>query len=122
MLGVQILFLSSKYLAKVDAIHQKSEPVFAPKSHKIPPNPPTNTPNPPTNTPNQSKSTPKSHKPSQNGLGLLLKTHTLTPPRQAISLLALAANRVRTCAPHPPKQKPNRTAQRPHQIRELTWE
>jgi hypothetical protein len=38
----------------------------------------------------------KSHQVCKNGLGLLSKTHTLTPPRQAISLLALAAIGVRT--------------------------
>lgn len=71
----------------------------------------------------QAKSTPtthqKSHKTGQihtknhqickNGLGLLSKTHTLTPPRQAISLLALAATGVRTYATTPKqKAKPHR--------------
>lgn len=49
----------------------------------------------------QVKSTPKNHQICKNGLGLLSKTHTLTPPRQAISLLALAANGVRTYATAP---------------------
>jgi hypothetical protein len=50
---------------------------------------------------NQAKPTPKSHQICKNGLGLLLKTHTLTPPRQAISLPALAATGVRTYATTP---------------------
>lgn len=44
----------------------------------------------------QVKTTPKTTKYVKNGLVLLSKTHTLTPPRQAISLLALAATGVRT--------------------------
>ena len=43
----------------------------------------------------------KNHQICKNGLGLLSKTHTLTPPRQAISLLALAAIGVRTYATAP---------------------
>lgn len=55
------------------------------------------------------KSTPKPSQKPQNGLGLLSKTHTLTPPRQAISLLALAAIGVRTYAATPKqKAKPHR--------------
>lgn len=49
----------------------------------------------------QVKTTPKTTKYVKNGLGLLSKTHTLTPLRQAISLLALAATGVRTCATAP---------------------
>nr|DAS16549.1 MAG TPA: hypothetical protein [Caudoviricetes sp.] len=43
----------------------------------------------------------KNHQICKNGLGLLSKAHTLTPPRQAISLLALAAIGVRTYATTP---------------------
>ena len=71
----------------------------------------------------QAKSTPTTYQKTQkqaittqktcqickNGLGLLSKTHTLTPPRQAISLLALAATGVRTYATTPKqKAKPHR--------------
>jgi len=54
------------------------------------------------------KSTPKPSQKPQNGLGLLSKTHTLPPLRQAISLSALALL-VFELAPSPPKQKLNRT-------------
>ena len=57
----------------------------------------------------QSRSKPdKNHQICKNGLGLLSKTHTLPPPRQAISLLALVLL-VFELAPSPPKQKLNRT-------------
>ena len=94
-------FLSSKYLAKIDAIHQKQRRPVHQKTAKQAKS---------TSTTHQKatkhiKSTPKPSQKPQNGLGLLLKTHTFTPPRQVISLFALAATGVRTCAPHPPKQK-----------------
>ena len=70
----------------------------------------------------QAKSTPtayqkaiKTSQKPQNGLGLLSKTHTLTPPRQAISLLALAATGVRTYATTPKqKAKPHRAPRTRH--------
>lgn len=60
----------------------------------------------------QSRSKPhKNHQICKNGLGLLSKTHTLPPPRQAISLLALAATGVRTYATTPKqKAKPHQAA------------
>ena len=58
----------------------------------------------PTTHQKKQQSTPKPSQKPQNGLGLLSKTRTLTPPRQAISLLALAATGVRTYATTP-KQK-----------------